>query len=181
MKQDKEVLVVYQDEVTFYRQPSTGWLWSYMGRQQPKLNFSDKKNTMLRVIGGLNVRSGEVYYEMSTRVPVERFIMFLKNLSKKYKSFKRVYLVLDNWSVHCSERVLRAVKIMKNIILLPLPTYAPYLNYIEKVWKWLRQTVSHAHPWSRNFDLFKKHISNALDRLNQKEEVDILKYTGFAC
>ena len=32
-----------------------------------------------------------------------------------------------------------------------LPTYAPWLNPIEKVWRWLKQSVLYAHPWCDDF------------------------------
>ena len=39
-----------------------------------------------------------------------------------------------------------------------LPTYAPWLNNIEKLWKWLRQRVTHAHPWAADFATFREHL-----------------------
>ena len=51
------------------------------------------------------------------------------------------------------------------IELLRLPTYAPWLNNIEKLWRWMKQRVSHAHPWADDFADFKLHVRAEFARI----------------
>lgn len=49
--------------------------------------------------------------------------------------------------------------------LVPLPTHAPWLNNIEQLWRWLKQRVTHAHPWSDDIGAFKAHVRAELARV----------------
>lgn len=46
--------------------------------------------------------------------------------------------------------------------LVFLPTCAPYLNPEEKVWRWAKQRLVHAHPYCHDFNEFKRQIAIAL-------------------
>ena len=55
-----------------------------------------------------------------------------------------IHLVWDNWPVHAHPEVLaRAAEL--DIEVPWLPTYAPWLNPIEKLWRWLTQDLLHHH------------------------------------
>ena len=58
----------------------------------------------------------------------------LKEISKTVAPGAHAILVLDGAGWHGA----KALKIPKNITLLPLPPYAPELNPIENVWAYLR-------------------------------------------
>jgi len=54
----QSVVAVFEDEASFYRQPSQGWLWSWAGRQQPRMAWSQRSNTLVRAAAGLDTSSG---------------------------------------------------------------------------------------------------------------------------
>src|SRR5262249_58907782 len=54
-------------------------------------------------------------------------------------------VVQDNWSIHTHADVLGALSRWPRIEPVWLPTYAPWLNPIEKLWRWLRQDVLKSH------------------------------------
>jgi transposase len=58
---------------------------------------------------------------------------------------------------------------------LPLPTYAPGLNPIEKVWRRTRQRVVHAHPWCDDFQEFRDPIRTEFQSLAQGSK-ELLRY-----
>jgi DDE superfamily endonuclease len=41
-----------------------------------------------------------------------------------------------------------------------LPTYAPWLNPIEKLWRWVRQDVLKLHRWVENWPQVKQHVQD---------------------
>ena len=45
------------------------------------------------------------------------------------------------------------------ITLLPLPTYAPWTNPIEKVWRLFNQDLFHMHPWSQDWERLKQEVT----------------------
>ncbi|MBL1378410.1 transposase [Zobellella iuensis] len=52
------------------------------------------------------------------------------------------------------------------IQIVPLPTYASWLNPIEKLWRKLRQELTHPHPWGRFLEQF------------ASDSVELLRYVG---
>lgn len=59
---------------------------------------------------------------------------FLAGLSSTLAADEHAILALDNAGWH----VANALKVPKNITLLPLPPYSPELNPVERLWAWLR-------------------------------------------
>lgn len=58
----------------------------------------------------------------------------------------KVVLVLDNYIIHRSKATQRVLeRYADRLIICPLPTYAPKLNVIELLWKYLRRKVTHNH------------------------------------
>lgn len=175
---EKNVLL-FEDEVTLYRQPSQGWLWSYLGRQQPRMRYANGNNTKMRVVGYLNAISGAVHAEEMPEVSTRRLAHSVAQISAWYPQAENIYLVWDNWPNHASRLVLEALRKQPRVHILWLPTYAPWLNAIEKVWRWLKQRVVHAHPWCDDFRQFRDTVMSSLNQfVNGSEE--ILQYTGLS-
>lgn len=172
-------VLLFQDEATFYRQPTQASLWASRGKGQPSLRWSHKSNTKLRVIGYLNAVSGRVHSQQTSRVTVTRLIQSLTQLSNWYREAETIFVVWDNWPVHQHPRVLQALQRQPRVKVLWLPTYAPWLNPIEKLWRWLKQKVTHAHPWCDDFTEYRNQIQSEIDRLDN-EPAALLKYVGLA-
>jgi putative transposase len=49
-------------------------------------------------------------------------------------------VIQDNWNIHTHPEVLTALARYPRIKPVWLPTYAPWLNPIEKLWRWVRWT-----------------------------------------
>ena len=72
---------------------------------------------------------------------------FIKLVDQKYdESIKQIFLVLDNVSIHKSNKVKQTIdKYHSRICLVFLPTRSPELNLIEVRWLWLhRQTINNS-------------------------------------
>ena len=169
--------MLYQDECSLYRQPSQGWLWASMGRRQPRISFAAKGNTRTRVIGALNAITGAVHHQQTWVVDRRTYGRFVLAAAKHYPAATKIYVIGDNWPVHTHPDAQALLAQDPRIEWVSLPTYAPWLNPIEKVWRWLRQTLVHAHPYADDFHLFKQRITETLDWLAHDPEL-ILRYTG---
>ncbi len=63
-------------------------------------------------------------------------------VERRYQEAERISIALDNWPVHFHPFVLEELaKRHSRIELLPLPTYAPWTNPMEKVWGLLAKDV----------------------------------------
>ena len=82
----------------------------------------------------------------------------------------------DNWPVHAHAKVLAAAA-EQRVTLLWLPTYAPWLNPIEKLWRQLKQQVLRLHPCSDQWPALKQAVATFLDHAAQLS-AERLRYVG---
>ena len=169
--------MLYEDEASFYRQPSQGWLWACMGRQQPRMPFAHGANTRVRILGLLNAVTGAVWHTEKSCIDRKTFARAVRAAAGGYPLARRIFVVVDNWPVHFHPDAMAILAKDPRIELVSLPTYSPWLNAIEKLWRWLRQQVVHAHPYARDFVLFKQRLSQALDSLADGSPA-LLQYVG---
>lgn len=171
--------MLFQDELTVYRQPTQGWLWAHMGRRQPKMHYASKHNTAMRLIGYLNAVSAAVHCHDTRSVTAERLIESLRMVPRWYPDAERIFIVWDNWQNHRLPGVLAALEALPRVEVLRLPTYSPWLNPIEKLWRWLYQTVIHTHRWSEDFPCFRKRVMDALAE-HAAGSPSLLRYVGLS-
>lgn len=172
-------MLLFEDEATFYRQPTQAWLWARLGRVQPRLRYSCRSNCRMRVVATLDAVTGAVHAEQTDRVSADRLARYVAGLSARYPVAETIWLVWDNWPVHAHTKVLSALARQQRVKVLWLPTYAPWLNPIEKAWRWTRQQVVHAHPWCDDFGQFRRQVMDELGRLSQGS-AELLRYVGLS-
>jgi len=90
-----------------------------------------------------------------------------------------ITIVLDNARYQKCHKVQDYAKLL-NIELCYLPAYAPQLNLIEQVWKFIRNECLYSKYYA-NFDNFKAAISNCITTANtdRKEKLDSLLTLNF--
>lgn len=78
-------------------------------------------------------------------------------------------MVVDNARIHCAALIKNFLKEEARLVLIPLPPYSPNLNPIEKLWKWLKQTViaNQFHPTRSSIE---KAMNQFLEEITQAPE-----------
>lgn len=177
--QGDQVSVLYADETTCHRQPFVGNAWHEQGsdgEHQPTADLSHKANSVRRVVGTLDVVTGRVLYRANSKIGVWQLCAFLKQVRKAYGPHRRLIVVWDNWPIHAYDNVLQAAR-EQRIELLFLPTYAPWTNPIEKVWRKLKQEVLCMHKLSQDWQLLKEQVHTFLKNYDRPAP-DLLRYVG---
>jgi transposase len=198
------VVALFQDEVTYYRQPTLAWAYTPWG-EQPRARRSHQANTATRVTGVLNPVTGRVDYWHGSRISTDRLVLFYQQVCQAYPKAERLYLIQDNWPVHYHPDVRVALKEHESpwpwkvpkhwptqpsaaakrrygalslpIQIVSLPTYASWLNPIEKLWRWLKQDVLHLHRLSDQLTELRAAVNRFLDRF-AAGSIDLLRYVG---
>lgn len=188
------------DQLTIYAHPSVSCAYA---KQQPLAKQGWQHNKTMRIMGGLNILTGKVDYFIRNKISVATIYCFYQELVNTYPD-KQIYIILDNWPMHYHPDILAALQAQdcpfklhvpaswkhlkpakkynnKNlpIKLLPLPTYASWLNVIEKLWRKLKQELLHMHPFKDQFQQLKQQVKMWLDKYNSPQNHDELRsYVG---
>lgn len=116
-------------------------MWSPKGQQvmiptpgQPKKHYG---------IGGVNYHTGETVLLIRKRKRRIQIAEFLQTLVDKHSN-QTIYVAWDNYICHQDGEVEAVVRgAAGRLVLLYLPTYSPWLNPIEMLWRHFRREVTH--------------------------------------
>lgn len=157
------IIFLYEDELTYYRRPSVGYSYAPAGSTDPRAVLGIGSNTKRRVAACLNVHSGQLLSWQRSTFNRWTFIRFLRFVQSCYPAARHIYIALDNWSVHFHNDVLRSLA-KTRITLLPLPTYAPWTNPVERVWRLLKHQLLHLHDFADDWLALTSAVDRWLER-----------------
>jgi transposase len=164
---------VFLDEFGYHRWPEVAPPWGLEVAVAPRAG----NNQPWRTIGALNALTGQVNYLDGYIVGRQQVIQFYAQLNHAYPTLDRLYVIQDNWNIHTHPDVLTALAKYPRITPVWLPTYAPWLNPIEKLGRWLRQDVLKMHRWVEDWPRVKQRVRDFLDQFAHGSH-DLLRYVG---
>jgi putative transposase len=126
-------------------------MWMRCGRQiEIPTHGKDKR---AYGIGAVNYHTGEtvmITREHKRRVDVADLLRALL----AYHETGTIYLTWDNCSTHSDKEIDAILKEANGrLVLLYLPTYSPWLNPIEMLWRNMRYNVTHCELFMDILDL----------------------------
>jgi len=173
-----EVELVFLDEMGYHRWPAAGGSWGQSAPEPAPLTERDgPNNKQWRVIGALNALSGRVDYLDAYIIGREKLIRFYRQVTAAYPDARLIYVVQDNWSIHQHAEVAAALVDLPQIEPVWLPTYAPWLNPIEKLWRWLREQVLTMHRLAGDWDGLRERVNAFLAQFAAESHA-LLQYVG---
>jgi transposase len=168
------VVAVFLDQMGFTRWPDPGPDW---GSEPPVADRRGAKQGLWRLMGALNPFTGQVHYLDNYIIGREKVIACYKKLVAAYPHAQRLYAIQDNWSIHKHPDVVEALKAWPQIEPVWLPTYAPWLNPIEKLWRCLRQEVLKLHRGAEDWKALRQRVRSFLDQFKDGSQ-RLLQYVG---
>lgn len=172
----EKAVLLFQDEFTYYRRIHLRGRWQKQGRCQQRQTQATGANTKARITAALNALTGRVLYLQRHKVGRKELAAFYAQIQQAYPQAERIYLVQDNWPIHRHRHVWQAVE-QNRLSPLFLPSYASWLNPIEKLWRWLRQDILHDYNESTSFKQIRSRVAQWLDNFAQRS-LDLLLYVG---
>src|SRR5207249_2412087 len=101
-------ILLFQDELTSYRQPTLAAGFAVRGSKEPLAERSYRSHTATRVAGALNWLTGQVTALPASRVGVPELVRWYEQLCQTYPAAERIYVIHDNGPVHFHPDVLAA-------------------------------------------------------------------------
>jgi transposase len=170
------IVVVFEDELTFYRRPSVNRAYARVGAQQAKVNQGHGPNSKSRLASFLNCVTGECFTWQRSAFTKATLKRFYKALAARYPDADVIYVIQDNWPVHFLPDIVEAAAKV-GVELVRLPTYAPWTNPVEKIWLNLKRELLHHHPFPDNWPGLKHAVNDWLSRLDQPSP-ELLRSVG---
>jgi transposase len=130
-----------------------------------------------RRIGARNALTGQGDYLDNSLVGRQQVIAFFQQLDRTYAGVERRDVVQDHWSIHHHADVQTALAALPRLELVWLPTYAPWLNPMEKLWRWLKQHVLKLHRLADDWRVLRARVNAFLDQF-AAGSLALLRYTG---
>jgi transposase len=136
-------------------------MWSPVGQQvkiptpgQPKVHYG---------LGAVNYHTGETVVIIRKRKRRIEVAELLQALVDKHRT-ETIYVAWDNAITHQDDEVEAVVRAAAGrLVLLYLPTYSPWLNPIEMLWRHFRREVTHCELFETvkvlldaSYDFFKR-------------------------
>lgn len=169
-------VLLYQDELTYYRCPSVAQQYDQRGSHGPRVAQGTGYNSSRRIAGCLDAATGRLICWQRSAFDHQTFLRYLLAIAQRYEQAEQIRVVLDNWPVHSQLDVLARLQSSK-LRLIFLPTYAPWLNPIEKVWRKLKQEVLHGHHYSSRWQDLQERVEHWLLQYDRPSP-DLLHYVG---
>lgn len=176
LENPETVVLLFQDELTYYRRARLKQRWQKQGATAKRHYQATGSNTKARITATLNALTGQVLFLQRSKVGRRELAAFYAQVSQAYPTATRIYLVQDNWPVHRHPDVMDALE-QQQLTPLFLPTYASWLNPIEKLWRWLRQDVLHDHDEAKNFKRLRQRVIDWLAQFADRS-LELLHYVG---
>jgi hypothetical protein len=174
------VALVFLDEMGYARWPEPACDWTGRAPDTPPLaDRAGSPNRLWRIIGAMNALTGRVDFLDAYIVGRAKVIKFYEQLNYAYPDVERLLVVQDNWSIHRHDDVTAALAQWPLIEPVWLPTYAPWLNPIEKLWRWLRQDVLKLHRLAGDWANLRGRVNQFLGQFATGSQA-LLHYVGLA-
>jgi transposase len=167
------VVALFLDEFGYQRWPEVAPTWGAEAAVAQRAG----NNQQWRTIGVLNALTGQVNYLDGYIVGRQQVLQFYSRLDRAYPEVARLYVIQDNWNIHTHPDVVTALAGYPRITPVWLPTYAPWLNPLEKLWRWLRQDVLKMHRWVEDWPQVKQRVHDFLDQFAHGSAA-LLRYVG---
>ena len=165
LPQDEMILFMDFSHPTQQTRLAYGWILKGESHYIPTTAGRHRVNVMAAV----DPRTGDVVARTYERIHGGALISFLEQLQTRYRTMKKIHVIMDCAAYHRSEAVRDYLKEEHvKIHIHYLPAYRPNLNPFERLWHVMHQHVSHNryHPTKQSFvDAVQRFLTSDLPNL----------------
>jgi hypothetical protein len=171
-----DILLYFQDEIDLNLLPGVLRSWTLRGFQRKIM--TPGLNQKRYGFGAVDYVSGRTIHRIEEHKDTAGFCAFVEQFMRTVSGLpdyhgQKIVLVVDNFRIHQSKKTLEFLKkYADRILLFALPTYSPWLNLIERLWKHLRRKITHNHLF-KSISQLVKAVGSFLEALNQTPKLTL--------
>lgn len=137
---DTDTVIMYEDESYIREYQALCQTWCIKGKQRKIKTYGQHKGVGL--FGVLDYLRGNILVNVSEQLNAQAFQTFLENTVLPAYQGKKIIMILDNGKIHHAKVLAEFKEKYKGqITFMFLPPYAPTINRIEGLWKWLKHSA----------------------------------------
>jgi transposase len=171
-----DMVLLYTDETHIRSYQALRATWAEVGKQKQIPTY--RHHASVTLFGAVNVLNGKVITQQALACNTESFLEFVKRILQTYQG-KYVLLVLDNARIHHAKQVQEFLREHEDqIMFFFLPPYSPQLNPIERLWKWLKESVI-ANRFHKDIYAIEQSVNSFLEYIEHHRE-EVLQRLGCA-
>jgi len=177
LKKPADTEVLFIDAVHPEHNAMAAYGWIKRGQKRKIKTNSGRQR--LNLHGALNAETLEVTIIESETVNTDSTVKLIEMVDQKYSLAKEIILLADNAKYHYSKEVQNNLKDHPRVRMVFLPSYAPNLNLIERLWKFFKKKVLY-NRYHENIKTFRSACINFFKNIDQySDEITSLMSGGF--
>ena len=173
--------IMFIDAVHPQHNSTSSKVWTAVG--EPRYIPSNTGREHLNINGAYNPLNQDVIVREDTTIDANSTIALLQSISDYYPTNDTIYVFADNARSNKCKAITQWLESQTKIQLWYLPPYSPNLNFIERLWKIMRNHTIHTHFYASFSDFkeaiwsFFQHIASLKDTLKQTIGTKMQLYT----
>lgn len=154
-------------------EPVYGWIEKGITKEVP----SNTGRERLNINGALNSETHEIIFREDDTINAQSTLALFEQIERAHPLADRIHIIADNAKYYRAQLVKDHLARSK-IDLIFLPPYAPNLNLIERVWRFLRQEI--CSQYYERLSEFRLQTHSFLENiLDYKEQLSTLLAENF--
>lgn len=122
-----------------------------------------KSNTgrnRVNINGVYSPQDSEIIFREDKSINAQSTMDLLTMVEEKHPELSTIYIIRDNAKYYFNKDVKKYLETSK-IVMIPLPTYSPNLNLIERLWRLLKKKVLYGKYYEK-FESFRSSVRKFL-------------------
>jgi len=134
--------VLFEDEFSLSNTATISSTWSPVG-EQPVISCKQIKRERVTGFGSVNPLTGQLLVNFAQKGNNLTFKKHLKNILRTYKDKQTIIVYVDNVRYHHAKALKPFLYAHSKLKIRYLPAYSPDLNPVERVWWYMRKSITH--------------------------------------
>ena len=133
---------MFEDEFSLSNTATLSHTWAPIG-EQPVISCKQIKRERVTGFGCVNPQTGQLVVNFAQKGNALTFKKHLKAVLRAYKDKRKIIVYVDNVRYHHAKSLKPFLQAHPNLEIRYLPAYSPDLNPVERVWWYMRKSITH--------------------------------------